>query len=98
MNKFIENCNLQDSYKIIDKNTLYNKKTFSGYKKNSVFTELNNCLLDNRIENVCYWTAEIHCSGFTNLLWEKIIVFASKYININKKRYVFFKTFIIRFT
>ena len=83
MNKFMENCNLQDNYKIIDKNTSYNKKTFSGYKKNSVFTELNNCLLDNRIENVCYWTAEIHCSGFTNLLWEKIIVFASKYININ---------------
>ena len=83
MNKLFQNNDLQDTYKIIDKNILYNKKTFSGYKKNSVFNELNNCLLDNRIENACYWASEIHCSGFTNLLWEKIIIFTSKFININ---------------
>ena len=80
MNNYI---NIPENYKIIDKNTKYEKKTFSGYKKTSVFTEINNCMLDSRIENTCYWAAEIHCSGYTELLWEKIILFSSKYININ---------------
>lgn len=72
-----------DKSKILDDGTIYNNKSFNGYKKTSVFTELNNCLLDNRLENVCFWTAEIHCSGYLDLLWEKIIIFSSKHININ---------------
>ena len=80
MNNYI---NFPDIYKIVDKNTKYDKKTFSGYKKTSIFTELNNCILDSRIENACYWAAEIHCSGYIESLWEKIILFSSKYVNIN---------------
>lgn len=72
-----------DKSKILDDGKIYNNKSFNGYKKTSVFTELNNCLLDNRLENVCFWTAEIHCSGYLDLLWEKIIIFSSKHININ---------------
>jgi hypothetical protein len=94
MNNYIQNNYLHDSYKIIDKIMSYNKKTFSGYKKTSVFTELNNCLIDSRIENSCYWASEIHCSGFIDQLWEKIIIFSSKYVNINNPllpKYIFGK-------
>lgn len=84
MNKLFEhNKSSMNIYKIDEKNILYDKKTFCGYKKSDVFNELNKCLIDNRIENCCYWTAEILCSGFIDLLWEKIIIFSSIYININ---------------
>jgi len=72
-----------EDFAIIDKQKIFLKKTFSGYKKTSVFTELNNCLIDSRIDNILYWTAEIHCSGYIDILWDKIFIFMSKNININ---------------
>ncbi len=80
MNNLIDS---QNKYKIMDKNMKYDNKTFSGYKKSSIFNELNNCIIDSRIENVCYWVAEITCSGYNQFLWDKLITIMSKNININ---------------
>ena len=70
---------------INDKRVLdsFKQKTFSGYKKNDVFTILFKSIEKNKVEDACNWTAECILSGYTIILWEKLIIFSSKIIHIN---------------
>lgn len=61
-------------------------KTFTGYKKISVLNELQKTITNSRIEELCFWTAELHCSGCSQLLWDKLIILSSKMININNPK------------
>ena len=61
----------------------FSDKTFSGYKKKDVLAIFDKSLLESKTENVCNWSTELVISGYIDNLWERIIVFASKYININ---------------
>ena len=72
--------------KITDTQENFEVKTFTGYKKPSVFTELHKSILNSRIEELCFWIAEIHISGYIEMLWDKLIIFSSKLININNPK------------
>ena len=74
--------------------------TFSNYKRNEVKKELLNALLAGRVENSCYWCAELICSGGLVDVWNVVLKMTSEYINVaNPKlptyvelRYRYFRT------
>ena len=56
--------------------------SFSGYKKAAVRKELVRNILDGKIENSCYWSAELLCAGHFIEVWESIILIMSKHIHL----------------
>lgn len=72
-------------YQIIDTRSINNfkKETFSGYKKIDVFKTLFKSIESKKIENSCNWLIECIISGYIFELWEKLILYSIKVININ---------------
>lgn len=79
---------MNDKYLIIDNrlNDKFKKTTFSGYKKNDVYYALFKSIEAKKIENACNWCAELLCSGYIEELWNKLIIYSSKVININNPK------------
>jgi hypothetical protein len=66
---------------------------FSGYRLCEVTTELIKSLLNTKVEDACYWSAELICSGHLKELWNSIITYYSKHINTtNPKLSVYLHT------
>ena len=78
--------NVPKNFYIIDSNIVYKEKSFSGYKKTEVIKAYIKSIEDGKIENACNWSIELILSGFLNILIEKNILIASKYINIHNPK------------
>ena len=73
---------------IIDPRPLdaFKNKTFSDFKKTDVIKKLFKCIETDKIEEACYWVTECIVSGYSQELFEKLIIFNSKVIHINNPK------------
>ena len=59
------------------------KFSYNNYKKSSVFSHWQKQLQIQSYEVACHWTAEIDCSGWQEMIWDKIILFNSKFVHLH---------------
>lgn len=77
-----------------DKSTINDKRrqkefrgiSFSKYKKSEVKKQLLHNLVHGKLEESCYWCAELVCAGHFLDIWEVIISCASKHIHIGNPK------------
>ena len=74
----------------------FDKKTFNGYKKSDIFKELLKNILSGNIEKSILWVTELHCSGYTNIIYHKLFNLFTK--EINKANLTIINLFINDFT
>ena len=90
---------MNDNFKILDtrNHDAFKIKTFSGFKKTDVINTVLKSIEAKKIEQACYWATESIVSGYSNTLWDKLIIYACKVVHINNPRlpYILMKKNII---
>ena len=72
--------------------------TFSGFKIREVVKRLNDSMGGGKLENACYWCAELICSGHYMELWECLFQYYCKHVHIaNPKLAIYIATKLQRF-
>ena len=74
----IENTQINDLRNTKD----FKIMTFSGYKRSEVRSSFLSALVNLRIEPACNWCAELVASGHFSDIWEILIQYMGKYIQI----------------
>lgn len=74
------------SIEINDKREKFNNISFSGFQKSKVKSELLKCIDNSKIENSCYWSAELICAGHYIDLWNLLINYMCKHINLGNPK------------
>ena len=59
----------------------YKDNTFSGYKKTKVVSALKNCIKKKQFDRACFWMCELNISGFTEKIWDSLVLFSCTEIN-----------------
>ena len=72
-NYYIKDVRNFDAFKTI---------TFSNYSKKEVIKTLDKSLINGLIEEACYWSSELICSGHISELINQLILFSSNFVNI----------------
>lgn len=75
---------ISDTCKIIDSRSLkdFKVQTFGGYNINKASAALDKAIMEEKIEPALHWVLQLFLSGIINPLWSKLLVFASKNINL----------------
>lgn len=60
--------------------------TFSGFKKTEVRNQMLRNMIQGRVEQACYWCAELVCAGQYLDAWENIFHFMSKHIHLGNPK------------
>jgi hypothetical protein len=69
---------IEDTRKIKD----FKDQAFGGYKITQANQALERALMEEKLEPALHWALQLFLSGLINSLWTKLILFASKNINI----------------
>ena len=64
----------------------FRKISFSNFKKTEVKKELLNNLKNSKLEQSCYWCAELLCAGHFLDVWDLIIHYMSKFIYLGNPK------------
>jgi hypothetical protein len=62
--------------------------TFSNYKHTDVRKQFQESLCATRIETACYWSAEMLCSGYADEIWDMLLQYYCKYINVGNVKII----------
>ena len=68
----------------------FRTNTFSKFNKNEVKKTLLSDLSKGRIENACYWCAELVCSGHLMDIWEIFLFYLGKNIYLGNPKLIFY--------
>jgi hypothetical protein len=68
---------------VTDERTIvdFQKFTFSGHLRNSVYKVLDENIRLGHKDYACYWSLELLCSGITQSLWQVILESAASHVN-----------------
>jgi len=70
----------------------FSKKTYNGYQKSKIFTELKKNIISGNLEKAGFWATELHCSGYLYQLYNTLFNIYIK--NINKSNLSILNIFI----
>jgi len=73
---------IRDERKIIH----FKKRTFGGYSKSDVSTALIKAIKEEQLEKACHWALQILLSGSIHSLWDRLLIWTCKNINIANPR------------
>jgi hypothetical protein len=75
---------ISDTSMIVDSRKLkdFKDQVFGGYKLSAAAAALDKALIEDKVEPALHWALQLILSGTVNPLWNKLLGFAGKVINI----------------